>query len=157
MTREDQIKNINEHIDRLTNRFEAIHIEQGALIQDIKASQNRLLRLVRAQKRENRGLDRAKVKVEDESEEEPFHDAQEAPTLISGEEERAYSNRYTPKIGDKVRITNPRPGQGNRGIITGFCRDGKAKINVGNHLPTVTRSSRNIVNIVQTVVSSNYR
>ena len=157
MSREEQIRNINEHIETLTERFETIHIEQGALLQDIKTSQSRLLRLLRAQSREKRGTSRANVNVEDESEEEIFQDAQQTPTLVTGEEERPYTNRYTPKAGDKVRITNPRPGQGSRGTITGFCRDGKAKINVGDHLPIVIRSSRNIVNIRRTVVSGNYQ
>ena len=158
MSQEQQIRSLEERIEALTDRFQLIHIEQGAILQDIKNTQTKLLRLVRKHNRQTRQAKAATEAVDDsESEEELFYDPQEFPTLVSREEERPYTTRFVPKIGDNVRITNSRPGQRDRGKIVGFCRNGKAKVGVGDNLPKVQRSSKNIVNVKQFVSSSNYK
>ena len=61
--------------------------------------------------------------------------------IITGE--AAYDERRAPKIGDFVRIVNPKAGQPNRGHIRGFCADGKAKVCCQQNT-IITRNIKNL-------------
>ena len=58
-------------------------------------------------------------------------------------EKPLYTSDNIPEVGDSVRIINPKPGQCDRGIVKGFCRDGKVKVFtvVGS---TITRKPKNL-------------
>ena len=64
-------------------------------------------------------------------------------TTIRQQSERLYNDNFEPRIGDRVRITNPRSGQHPWGTIEGFCRDGKLKIHtdIGQ---SITRLPKNV-------------
>ena len=47
---------------------------------------------------------------------------------VIDKEESEYSSKNIPRVGDSVRIINPKLGQCDRGVIKGFCVDGKAKV-----------------------------
>ena len=59
--------------------------------------------------------------------------------------ERNYTEVFEPKIGDYVRIRNPRTDQPSEGIVQGFCSDGKLKI--GDKKPYVIRLPKNVAHI----------
>ena len=63
--------------------------------------------------------------------------------------ERSYTDLFVPKIGDHVRITNPRVDQPSEGIVQGFCSDGKLKI--GDKKPYVMRLPKNVVHICRQI------
>ena len=46
-------------------------------------------------------------------------------------QELRYTNEFTPRVNDQVRIRNPHAHQRSYGIVAGFCRDGKVKVDTG--------------------------
>lgn len=62
---------------------------------------------------------------------------------IPARRERAYEDSLRPKRGHQVRILNPKVGQRNVGVITGFCADGKLKIRTTNDV-IITRWAKNV-------------
>ena len=57
--------------------------------------------------------------------------------------ELKYQSGEVPAIGDEVRIINPKPGQRNKGVIYGYCTDGKVKIRTDQGV-TITRLPKNL-------------
>ena len=47
---------------------------------------------------------------------------------VTDKKELEYSSEHIPRVGDSVRIINPKLGQCDKGVIKGFCVDGKVKV-----------------------------
>ena len=62
-----------------------------------------------------------------------------------------YTKDFLPKVGDEVRILNPKRGQQNKGVIEGFQRNGYARIRCRTQVII-----RNIKNIVLTTQVQQY-
>ena len=62
-------------------------------------------------------------------------------SIITGE--AVYDKDTLPKVGDFVRIINPKAGQPNKGSIEGFCADGKAKVHCAQNV-IITRQIKNL-------------
>ena len=71
----------------------------------------------------------------------PGHRPRYTTAIITGD--AAYEGAKTPRIGDFVRIINPKAGQPNKGTIKGFCADGKAKVYCAEN-KIVTRQIKNL-------------
>ena len=71
----------------------------------------------------------------------PGHRPRYTTAIITGD--AAYDGVKTLRIGDFVRIINPKAGQPNKGTIKGFCADGKAKICCAGNV-IITRQIKNI-------------
>ena len=63
---------------------------------------------------------------------------------ISRFEQITYNVMYTPQVGDKVYITNPKSQDQNVGVINSFCRDGKVRVYVGGNL-LLDRKAKNLL------------
>jgi len=59
-------------------------------------------------------------------------------------EEIFYTETFTPRVNDQVRILNPKRWQPKRGTIQGFTSDGKVKIYTRNR-QTILRLPKNVV------------
>ena len=57
--------------------------------------------------------------------------------------EKGYDDITVPEIGDYIRITNPKVGEPNKGIVEGFCVDGKVEIRCAYNI-LITRQPKNL-------------
>ena len=68
--------------------------------------------------------------------------------IVNVAREIEYNNSdNTPNIGDNMRIVNPKRGQQRFGVIVGFCRDGKLKVQTANR-EIITRLPKNTRHII---------
>ena len=58
--------------------------------------------------------------------------------------ETFYTETFTPRINDRVRVLNPKHWQPTRGTIQGFTSDGKLKVYTRNR-QTIIRLPKNVV------------
>ena len=68
---------------------------------------------------------------------------------VTDQNRQKYSKRLRPRIGDRVKITNPNQGQLSFGVIQDFCKDGKPRINTGQNRPLVIRINKNVICLEQ--------
>ena len=59
-------------------------------------------------------------------------------------EQIKYGLIYTPEVGDKVYIINPKIQDQNLGVINSFCGDGKVRVYVGGNV-LVDRKAENLL------------
>ncbi len=119
---ERQVEDITEHIEQLTIERQRLNNELEATIDELRRlrrTQRRHLRQHTETTRQARGI--------------------ESPVVP----ERHYTTVERPRLGDHVRIINPRPGQLTTGVIQGFCSDGKVKV-FRTGYTVVTRLPKNV-------------
>ena len=142
-------KNIALEVDRLTNQLKRIKLEQEIVKQKLQLAkfylQDTDLITEAVDFKECVGS-----RVQRDTYNSVVHKSSKptTSTVISRAMcELAYNITTLPEVGDIVRIINPKPGQECRGVIEGFCSDGKAKIR-SNQGVLLTRLPKNIRYIV---------
>jgi len=137
-------RNVNTNIEQQTieeliNRFERAQIEQSKVITELRS------RITDVQSRNTGGWVRNVRYASPRASESDTVSDSASRSNQALYYERKYSSEFAPTLGDKVRILNPRGTQHNRGIIRSFCRDGKVRIDTGEGIKLVDRTTNNIV------------
>ena len=125
---------IDEEIQQLIKAFERTQITQNEIIRKLK---EKVKYKDQARTLNSRGMV--------DTGEAALQGAQVGNKIILNVKELNYTKDFPPKVGDEVRILNPRENQPNRGIIQGFCRDKKARVKVKGHHKPIDRAWKNIV------------
>ena len=109
-------------IKQLTNQLEQTRIQQDII-------EKKLARICR--ELDHKEDQRTKVALKEKT------------RKVIDKEESEYSSENILRLGDSVWIINPKLGQCDRGVIKGFCVDGKAKVHT--YLGSViTRQPKNL-------------
>ena len=119
-------------IEDLLQRLELLHIEQAQVLAELR---KRTLREETSSTSEPPYYDTVSSTGDNSKSEQ---------TSSIGSAER-YNNTFRPRIGDTVRILNPRKDQKDTGVIQEFCKDGKPRVFVGEGLRYVDRLTKNLV------------
>ena len=126
---QQQNKDINDEIRQLIQEFERTQIKQNEILRKIKER-------VKQQEEERTVANRQKA---------PNSQKQGEKKVVLKLKEIPYTNEFKPKVGDEVRILNPKGRQPTRGIIQGFCKDNKARVKVKDQSKPIDRAWKNLV------------
>ena len=118
---------LDKDINELIREFERTQIRQ-----------NELLGLLKTKIRQ-----KDKIVTAERVEEDQFRENTKEITSVSVPE-LPYNPSFQPRIGDEVRIINPRKGQKNRGVVQSFGTDGKVRVNVGAKHKPIDRLWKNL-------------
>ena len=134
---EKELAHINQQLVRLNLQQEQLARRQKEIQERIEEEQQSESKI--------KGVIHYRIATKIQRPEKPRHVRKSEPisrrNIIIGEGE--YDDDIVPRIGDRVRIINPKAGQPNKGNIEGFCVDGKAKIRCERNI-LITRQIKNL-------------
>lgn len=127
----NQLSRLERQVESISERLERLSVERQELREALDTTVNELRQLRRHQ-RTNRTNRNHHTNTRRRS-------AQGTGELP----EQHYDETLRPRLGDQVRIINPKADQPTIGVVQGFCVDGKLKIFREGHI-VVTRLPKNV-------------